>query len=96
MAKTNLLCKDLHHFVKDKTNRWYVINGIYYGYPLCCIKNFCERGYKLTKDQREISDNHFGFVPCPKCAKKILQKELDIIDLIKDRICEKPFPEDEC
>lgn len=58
----------LHH------EKW-IMRGLYYGYPVCCIVNFCISRPMLVPDltsrQEELHDvDRFGFCPCPECAKK--------------------------
>ena len=77
-------------FSKKRAMAW-VDSGVYYGYPKCCIINFCERGYKKTKEQVEIGKNNIGFIPCPSCSKKVVNKEITLKSLIKNRECKKPF-----
>lgn len=67
--------------------------GVYFGYPKCCIKDFCTRGYKMTKEQEEVNKN-LGFVPCPSCSKKILEGKETLESLIKNRKHKDPFPFD--
>jgi hypothetical protein len=69
----------------------WIENGHYFGYPECCIKNFCERGFKLT-DEQEAVHKHTGFTPCPECSKKILRGEATLESLLVNRICKEPFP----
>jgi hypothetical protein len=62
-------------------------NGMYYKYPKCCIKQFCEevksnispgmrRELKYYKNWAKIS-KHFdvkrGFIPCDKCIEDLLE-----------------------
>ena len=86
-----MLCDALLPFLKNEDSRWWVIQGIYFGYPLCCIIDFCKRGYKLTKEQKKIIKNREGFVPCQKCCKKILNNEVELKDLLKNRVSETSF-----
>lgn len=75
-----------------KMMHW-VIFGTYYGYPKCCMEDFCTRGYDITPEQDKVH-KHLGFVPCPKCSKKIVNGKTTIRELIKNRICDKEFPKD--
>jgi len=71
----------------------YIKTGKYYGYPDCCIKSFCERN-NYDYNQNKVH-NSFGFIPCPKCAKRIINGEIKLNDLIKNRKCKTPFPIDD-
>lgn len=73
---------------------WYTKAGKYFGYPSCCIDNVIDRakkGWKMTADQKKVNKNT-GFVPCKMCSKKIVNGEIKIEDLIKNRICKSKFP----
>lgn len=68
--------------------------GKYFGYPSCCIDNVIDRasrGFVMTLNQKKVNKNT-GFVPCRKCSKKIVDGEIKIQDLIKNRICKSKFP----
>lgn len=81
------------NWTKELKEQW-VEYGIYYGYPKCCIINFCTRSLKLTKEQDAVHKNT-GFTPCPECSKKILKGEATLESLLTDRICKKKFPKDD-
>jgi len=68
--------------------------GQYFGYPNCCIIDFCERGYTMTEEQEAVHSGT-GFVPCPNCAGKILRGEATLEGLLLDRQCPMPFPNDD-
>jgi hypothetical protein len=67
-------------------------NGIHYGYPDCCINYFIS-GLERSIEQKSIIEkiNCKGFVPCPSCSLKILNKEFSIEALITNRKHYKPF-----
>lgn len=65
-------------------------NGIWYGYPKCCIRSFINNE-KRTIAQKLYSDNHVGFVPCDSCANKLLTGEISIDDLLSKRKCSVSF-----
>lgn len=44
----------------------WISRGLFFGYPACCIANFCFERKMATP---EVVDR-FGFCPCPECAKK--------------------------
>ena len=72
-------------------------SGIYYGYPKCCIKEFCndlEIGIlfvnKRNRKKRQMASKN-GFVPCIKHARLINKDKIKIENLIKNRICPEPY-----
>lgn len=73
------------------------ILGEYFGYPQCCIDNCISRtpdnNYYMDDNQIKV-DNGKGFIPCPKCAKRIVDGEIKIDDLIQNRIHPEPYPKD--
>jgi len=68
--------------------------GRYYGYPECCIFAFIESFATRESGKNYISNNRSGFLPCFACAQKVINKEIKIKDLIKNRECETAFPRD--
>jgi hypothetical protein len=70
--------------------------GKYYGYPDCCIDSFVNRGLfrELSREQKRVHKN-YGFIPCPECAKKIVEGKTTLEGLIKNRECKTPFPIDD-
>lgn len=76
----------------------YLVHGIYFGFPLCCIEAFCTgETQKVIKKYPKLPSSGTGFVPCLKCAKKVkldwesyLKKEI-----IENRFCPAKFPSDE-
>jgi hypothetical protein len=83
------------HPVSKYSEHWQE-RGRYYGYPECCIENFVNKVIfrKLSKEQEQVHKNH-GFIPCPECAKKVVEGITTLEGLIKDRICKTPFPIDD-
>lgn len=71
-------------------------NGFYYGYPVCCIREF-QTMLRENKVLKEISlerqtATKYGLVPCQTCAERITKGEVQIQDLIlPTRQCKKPF-----
>lgn len=71
--------------------------GVYFGYPECCIRWFSEERIKvrpsqhkpLTPQQKAVHGFR-GFVPCPKCAETVTHDTIHV--LIKNRICNRPYP----
>ena len=90
MDQNPMLCAAFRPFLKSWKKKHWIETGIYYGYPKCCIVDFCTRGFKMTKEQNEVHKN-IGFVPCPKCSKKIIDGKATLKSLIKKRVCQKPF-----
>lgn len=88
-ASNEIFCESLRPFVKSRKKIW-VENGLFFGYPKCCIIDFCERDFNMTIEQEQVHQNT-GFVPCPKCSKKIISGQETLKSLIKNRFCKKPF-----
>lgn len=78
-------------------------NGKYFGYPQCCIDFFIKRGIavlngdfnsiKLSPEHENLSIKT-GFIPCCLHAEKIINKEIKVEDLIKNRESINIFPYD--
>ena len=69
--------------------------GEYYGYPKCCIDAFEKNKLKRpSKLQSKISKSQ-GFIPCISCCKLIMEDKIKIYNLIQNRECELPYPNDE-
>lgn len=73
------------------------IIGEHLGYPACCIQWFEDRikgfvNFSLTPDQEAVHQCN-GFIPCPSCATKLNNTDLNITDLIKNRRHPFPYPE---
>lgn len=109
-------------FYKPKTNKrktsfenldeqiWYNENfkaGKMFGYPICCINEFCKQSPQKMKDTQptqndiirfkaaHINGGWTGFIPCTKHAKLILSEKIKLSDLIKGRDLKyPPFPQD--
>ncbi len=70
--------------------QWILI-GLYYGYPQCCIEAFCKKDFGvLTTSQKRVVDGN-GFIPCDKCCKTLIEP-IKLQTLIIDRICKNPYP----
>ena len=68
--------------------------GIDLGYPKCCAKGFVfDRPFeKYQLEAANLNGKPTGFIPCRSCATKILNGEIKITDLIKNRKISAPFP----
>lgn len=89
--------KRLINFNSHPQKKMWVLYGVFYGYPDCCIAWFCSKSTfigKMTGRQRAVVQST-GFIPCDKCARKILDKGLTIHSLIENRISHLKFPADE-
>ena len=77
--------------------------GIYFGYPVCCTKYFVRNilcsgrfasPYEKSPSRTQcLAGKNTGFIPCPYCAWKIVTNRTTLEGLIKNRICEFPFPQ---
>lgn len=69
--------------------------GNYFGYPECCIEDFCKRpdASTITEVQRAVHNGN-GFIPCPSCAHKIITGVTTIQKLIdtEKRESDRPYP----
>lgn len=72
--------------IKFKDYDW-IDWGIYFGYPPCCIEEFCNMGH-LDAPKRKF--NGTGFVPCKSCNE--LDEEELITDINLNRECDAEFP----
>jgi len=70
--------------------------GVYYGYPNCCIRSFHKllladtKWNEISQERKAVTTN--GFVPCQRCAERVLKGEIQIQELIlPSRQCSKPF-----
>jgi len=73
--------------------------GEYYGYPKCCIDNFMANILTGKMRKPEYKDNikaanGTGFIPCNKHSEQILKRDINLEDIIHNRSCELPFPND--
>jgi hypothetical protein len=75
--------------------------GRYYGYPVCCIKEFTvymsmnrinQQKYKKETELNVKVSRNTGFIPCNYHTNKILIGEMKLEDLIINRICKSKFP----
>lgn len=70
--------------------------GDYFGYPKCCIRAFHrmlvnKKEFKTISQERQATTQN-GFVPCQRCAERILKGEIKIHELIQPtRQAPKPF-----
>lgn len=65
-------------------------NGRYLGYPECCIEDFVGRVGRGSEEQHQASQGT-GFVPCPPCARLVLEgKPLHEL-LLPTRRSPRPF-----
>lgn len=68
--------------------------GEYYGYPKCCIDNFCTNFMDFEQVDNDIHKGT-GFIPCPTCIEKIKNGSATLSSLIKNRKHPLPFPRDD-
>lgn len=76
------------------THNYLFLVGKYFGYPDCCIEAFKERFISLfVHGRKEDSGGFSGFIPCKSCRESIDNDPSRVTELIKDRICPYPYPE---
>lgn len=77
--------------------------GIVFGYPKCCIDEFCRQPPELMTGKPSKNDirrweaskmfgKETGFIPCSAHAKQIKQGKIQLHQLIKGRKTLHPFP----
>lgn len=79
-------------FSTNNRTKTYKRAGKNYGYPKCCINEFCFVDYdKRTDNQNKVMDGR-GFVPCAKHADLIIEGTITMDELIKKRKNRQKFP----
>lgn len=75
---------------EEATDQW-TYYGKYYGFPECCIHDFCHpRG---NRDRQFQASNSTGFVPCKDHAEQILSGQVTLEELITNRKHPISFPD---
>ncbi len=64
--------------------------GVYFGYPHCCRIEFCNDIIN-NRDPSERNIDGSGFIPCRKHYVQIQLKEIELKNLIVDRVSSVPF-----
>ncbi len=83
--KTSLV---LDKYLKSEDVGHFVVKGVQFGYPECCIKEFIENrcipiyNGKIPKEQVLIN-NFSGFIPCIKHAKQVKSGKITLSSLIQ-------------
>lgn len=91
-SKTPIMCTVIKKHLTTEEN------GVYYGYPLCCIKNFQDNLLQPGRERNEIYklninvSKNTGFIPCNEHTQQILDNKIVLEDLIVMRKCGFPFP----
>jgi hypothetical protein len=78
----------------DSLKKYWSEMGKHFGYPECCINEFCEIEYKKrtkAQDMRSVHQNT-GFIPCANHAELILKGEITLSSLISNRKNRAKFP----
>lgn len=78
-----------------KLVRYWIKTGKYFGYPKCCIKEFCLLDpINRTEHQKDRNiHKSYGFIPCAKHAKQIADGKITLEDLIQNRKCKTAYPD---
>lgn len=92
---SQVLISELFDQIKEphpKASVW-IHNGLFFGYPHCCIISICEIDERETREYAQSNlSNRTGFIPCLSCCDKIINSGVTLESLIKDRINTAPFP----
>lgn len=80
-----------HTSKQTKKSRWQIL-GEHYGYPKCCIASFEQTMGAIGNPLGAEAGEETGFIPCPSCAKLIINQEIKLGDLIINRKHSLPFP----
>lgn len=73
----------------------WIMFGVFYGYPDCCIRDFMGRsGGELSHEQNVVHGCR-GFIPCHECAVEVASGRKDISELITERVYHRPYPIDQ-
>ena len=80
--------------IKTDNNKHFIENGIYFGYPTCCIVSFVKGLDKLGSPDRftfaqELIMDNSGFIPCHSCSIKLIKNKLPKSFLLKKSRKEK-------
>lgn len=65
--------------------------GKWYGYPDCCIHEFCKYPQFPPSEERKKAGNGSGLIPCAKHAKAINEGTITLQSLINNRSDPRPF-----
>lgn len=85
----------LDSLVTDERRQEWALWGQYFGYPYCCILQFCLGGISDRTEEMSKASGGTGFIPCHEHAKLILKGKITLESLIKDRDPLAPkFPND--
>lgn len=83
---------NINYTIDSETVNQWRYRGKYFGYPDCCIEEFCQLlHYPLNREISKLTKKH-GFIPCAECRQKIENGEATLESLITNRIHHEPFP----
>lgn len=86
--------ESIDHDKLTRRQKVWLSNGMYFGFPPCCIFSFMFVKVKnRTKNQNKVH-KFFGFIPCSECSDRIVNGEIKLEDLISKKLrqCEFTFP----
>jgi len=73
-----------------------VTYGLFFGFPICCIKEFICIPFNERKHYKKGEHTGTGYIPCSQCIKPANENWTLFKGLIqKRRIYSAPFPKDE-
>jgi hypothetical protein len=92
-----ILIKNLYPLLKNKQHKYSIERGLFFGYPQCCILEFCMNFHKsdkrknifpilnlsdLSKEQIKLID-FIGYMPCNRCSKSMINTNRTLDSNIK-------------
>lgn len=82
---------DDYFYKLNKNNQIFFLQGLYFGYPKCCIKAFLLKTNNLVEyDWNPDKKFHgLGFIPCKNCCKRNIENI--VIKINQNRVHNIPF-----
>lgn len=94
-TKVQELQKTLPEGLGEREISW-AQSGLYYGYPCCCIHEFCTDVFgnrEVRSKAGQLNGKSTGFIPCTKHSEQINAGEITLESLIEHRMCKSVFPD---
>lgn len=74
--KQNVKPALIRKIFRNEQKRWWVMHGLYYGYPICCILDFCTGGVLLQKIKKCFLTQVRALCLVILVAKRLLKSKL--------------------